>query len=196
MLDQSEDVTFRRGPSSSMPQEKVPGTLLIATDTGDCFVDDTEETRVRLKDSTKLPLSGGKMNEGAEIEFGGTKISKNGLTLDEESKKHTREQLDVPSKLSDLGSFTAEASSVPSSSDPSVNIENNHFSFNIPSGKQGVAAGFGTPSASASSVAAGTNPSVSVEASGPDTAKVFSFRFEIPEATIPSTITIDDGSID
>ena len=49
----NENVVFRRGPSSSIPQQKVPGTLLIETDTGNAFVDDTTENRVQLTDTRK-----------------------------------------------------------------------------------------------------------------------------------------------
>lgn len=49
-----------------------------------------------------------------------------------------------------------------------------------PPGPPGAAAGFGTPSASASGLAPGSNPTASIIASGPDTAKVFTFSFGIP----------------
>lgn len=54
MPNTSEDVIFRRGPSASIPQEKVPGTILIETDTGNMYVDDTESSRIQIKDSTKM----------------------------------------------------------------------------------------------------------------------------------------------
>lgn len=47
-------------------------------------------------------------------------------------------------------------------------------------GTSGPAAGFGTPAASAAFIPVGEDPTAEVEASGPDTAKVFSFRFGIP----------------
>lgn len=50
-------------------------------------------------------------------------------------------------------------------------------------GATGAAAGFGTPTATATALSAGSTPTVSVTASGPDTAKVFSFEFGIPAAT-------------
>lgn len=53
-----ENVVFRRGPSSTIPSTKVPGTILIETDTGRVYVDDTESSRIQLKDDTKLPLEG------------------------------------------------------------------------------------------------------------------------------------------
>lgn len=45
----------------------------------------------------------------------------------------------------------------------------------------GTSAGFGTPVASANTVAYGNPASASVSASGPDTAKVFNFTFNIPQ---------------
>lgn len=54
-------------------------------------------------------------------------------------------------------------------------------------GTDGTSAGFGTPTASATTVTG--NPTVSVTASGPDTAKVFSFAFGIPKAE-PATTTL------
>lgn len=53
-----EKVVFRRGPSSTIPSTKVPGTILIETDTGRTYVDDTESDRIQIKDDTKLPLDG------------------------------------------------------------------------------------------------------------------------------------------
>lgn len=48
-------------------------------------------------------------------------------------------------------------------------------------GPAGVSAGFGTPTASASALESGEEPTVQVEASGEDTAKVFTFTFGIPK---------------
>lgn len=58
MANDSENVVFRRGPSSTTPSTKVPGTILIETDTGRVYVDDTESSRIQLKDDTKLPIEG------------------------------------------------------------------------------------------------------------------------------------------
>lgn len=54
----NEKVVLRRGPSSSIPSTKVPGTILIETDTGRAYVDDTESNRIQIKDDTKLPVEG------------------------------------------------------------------------------------------------------------------------------------------
>lgn len=54
-----QKIDFRRGLSSTIPSEIIPGTILIETDTGNMYIDDTETSRVQIKDSTKLPLTGG-----------------------------------------------------------------------------------------------------------------------------------------
>ena len=52
----NEKVVLRRGPHDSIPETKVPGTILVETDTGNVFVDDSTEERIQLKDSTKVLL--------------------------------------------------------------------------------------------------------------------------------------------
>ena len=47
-------------------------------------------------------------------------------------------------------------------------------------GNAGAAAGFGTPTASASALTAGSTPTVTITPSGPNTAKIFDFKFGIP----------------
>ena len=44
----NEDVKFKRGLSTTIPETKVPGTVYITTDTGEMFVDDTTDNRVRV----------------------------------------------------------------------------------------------------------------------------------------------------
>lgn len=56
----NEVVKLKRGPKATMPAIEA-GSILVATDTGEAYVDDTPEKRVQLKDSTKLPLTGGTM---------------------------------------------------------------------------------------------------------------------------------------
>lgn len=64
----NEKVVLRRGPSSSIPSTKVPGTILIETDTGRAYVDDTESNRIQIKDDTKLPVEGkAKDSEHADL---------------------------------------------------------------------------------------------------------------------------------
>ena len=68
-----EEVSFARGKKSTMPSNKVPGRLLIATDTGEAYVDDTTTSRVQLKDSTKVSKSGDTMT--GPINMSGNKIT-------------------------------------------------------------------------------------------------------------------------
>ena len=63
----------------------------------------------------------------------------------------------------------------------------NHGKLQGPQGNSGAAAGFGTPAASASKLAAGAQATVAVTASGPDTAKVFTFEFGIPQGETGDT---------
>ena len=56
--------------------------------------------------------------------------------------------------------------------------------FGLPAGEAGPAAGFGTPTATAESLPSGSSPEVSVQASGENTAKVFSFTFKIPKGPV------------
>lgn len=68
-----EEVTFARGTKATMPQAKVPGRLLIATDTGEAYVDDTATSRVQLKDTTKVSKSGDTMS--GPLNMGSNKIT-------------------------------------------------------------------------------------------------------------------------
>ena len=68
-----EEVSFARGTKSTMPQDKVPGRLLIATDTGEAYVDDTTTNRVQLKDTTKVSKSGDTMS--GPLNMGSNKIT-------------------------------------------------------------------------------------------------------------------------
>ena len=45
-----------------MPNNKVPGRILIATDTGEAYVDDTSTSRVQIQDTTKISKSGDTMS--------------------------------------------------------------------------------------------------------------------------------------
>ncbi len=59
--------------------------------------------------------------------------------------------------------------------------------FTVKNGAMGAAAGFATPTASATVVAAGSEPKATVSATGPNTAKAFSFHFEIPKGATGPT---------
>ena len=86
-----------------------------------------------------------------------------------------------------IGSVTG----LPAGSTPVVTNTGDQYNatlnFQIPAGYDGspgtpgTSAGFGTPSASATTLAPGSSATASVSASGPDTAKVFTFSFGIPQ---------------
>ena len=76
----NEKVVLRRGPSSSIPSTKVPGTILIETDTGRAYVDDTESSRIQIKDDTKLPIDG--TAKKAESDSNGNSLTDRITTLD------------------------------------------------------------------------------------------------------------------
>lgn len=68
-----EEVSFARGSKAAIPSDKVPGRLLVATDTGEAYVDDTTNSRVQLKDSTKVSKSGDTMT--GPLNMGSNKIT-------------------------------------------------------------------------------------------------------------------------
>lgn len=68
-----EEVSFARGSKATIPQDKVPGRLLVVTDTGEAYVDDTSDSRVQLKDSTKVSKSGDTMS--GPLNMGSNKIT-------------------------------------------------------------------------------------------------------------------------
>lgn len=61
-MPDAEKVKFKRGPSETLPQSIDPGSFLVETDTGQMYLDDTSENRVKIKDPSKLPLSGGELS--------------------------------------------------------------------------------------------------------------------------------------
>ena len=70
----ADKIKFSKGLSSAMGKvAKHPGQFLLQTDTGNLFVDLSSTSRLQVKDSTKLPLSGGTMT-GA-INMGSKKIT-------------------------------------------------------------------------------------------------------------------------
>jgi hypothetical protein len=58
---------------------------------------------------------------------------------------------------------------------------NGHDGVDGHDGIDGVSAGFGEPIATAESVSSNANAEVTINASGPDTAKIFTFHFKIPK---------------
>lgn len=68
----NEIVKLKRGKKATMPAIEA-GSILIATDTGEAYVDDTSTSRVQIKDTTKLPTTGGTMT--GPINMGSKKIT-------------------------------------------------------------------------------------------------------------------------
>lgn len=68
-----EEVQLSRGSKATMPNNKVPGRILIATDTGEAYVDDTSTSRVQIQDTTKLSKSGDTMS--GPLNLGNNKIT-------------------------------------------------------------------------------------------------------------------------
>lgn len=70
----ADKIKFSKGLSSAMGNvTKTAGQFLLQTDTGNLFVDLSASSRLQIKDSTKLPTSGGTMS-GA-INMGSKKIT-------------------------------------------------------------------------------------------------------------------------
>lgn len=68
-----EAVKLKRGTKANMPTVKEPGSILIATDTGEAYVDNSSTQRVQLKDTTKLPTSGGILT--GDLDLGSHKVT-------------------------------------------------------------------------------------------------------------------------
>lgn len=73
MPSSAQEVKFKRGQSGTMPADLGAGSLLVQTDTGDIFLDNTDSDRIQLGDSRKLALSGGTMT--GPINMGSQKIT-------------------------------------------------------------------------------------------------------------------------
>lgn len=62
-----ESLKFKKGLHAKIPSQKEAGSILFETDTGDMFVDTTDTSRVQVKDSTKLPLTGGEITGSLSV---------------------------------------------------------------------------------------------------------------------------------
>ena len=114
----NEIVKLKRGPKANMPAIEA-GSILVATDTGEAYVDDTPEKRVQIKDSTKLPTSGGTMT--GPIHMGNQKVD--GLPTptvptDATNKKYVDDQ--VASAESSASSSAKQAAAAVASQTVSV----------------------------------------------------------------------------
>lgn len=73
MADNKVTFLMGRNASTTSPSLKA-GQFIFDSDTGNAFVDISADTRVQLKDDTKLPLSGGRMS--GSLTVGGPSSSK------------------------------------------------------------------------------------------------------------------------
>lgn len=65
-------ISFKKGLKASMLSAKVPGTMLVQTDTGNMYVGINAGDRIQIKDDTKLPLTGGTLT--GDLTMGPNKI--------------------------------------------------------------------------------------------------------------------------
>ena len=69
----NEKVIFSKGTSNNLPEDHIPGRLLVATDTGNVYLDTTESTRVQMTDTRKLNTDGTTTMSG-NLNMGGYSI--------------------------------------------------------------------------------------------------------------------------
>lgn len=69
----NDAVVFSRGLAATMPATYQEGRFLLQTDTGALFLDDTASSRIQIKDTTKLSLSGGTMT--GTLDMGSNRIT-------------------------------------------------------------------------------------------------------------------------
>lgn len=100
----NEIVKLKRGKKASMPAKEA-GSILIATDTGEAYVDDTSTSRVQIKDTTKLPLSGGTMT--GPINMGAHKITSLATPTDNADAATKKYVDDAKSSAASSGSAAA-----------------------------------------------------------------------------------------
>ena len=100
----NEIVKLKRGKKASMPAKEA-GSILIATDTGEAYVDDTSTSRIQIKDTTKLPLSGGTMT--GPINMGAHKLTSLATPTDNTDAATKKYVDDAKSSAASSGSAAA-----------------------------------------------------------------------------------------
>lgn len=91
----NEKVIFSKGTSNNLPEDHIPGRLLVATDTGNVYLDTTESTRVQMTDTRKLNTDGTTTMSG-NLNMGGysiTNIADPNNTNDASNKKYVDSQI-------------------------------------------------------------------------------------------------------
>lgn len=160
----NENVIIRRGLSTSTPETKIPGQILVETDTGTLYIDDTSESRVQVKDKTKLSIYGGELfgllitgnvtpKSSGNYSIGSVDSHYNEIyasyfrgTADKATVLVTPRTIngiafdgskDITLPLSSFGTFTANATALSAGSAPTVSVSGTTFSFGIPKGAAG-----------------------------------------------------------
>lgn len=59
----NEQVSIKRGLHANLPSTKTSGQILVETDTGVMYIDDSSTSRIQIKDPTKLPIPSGTSNK-------------------------------------------------------------------------------------------------------------------------------------
>lgn len=54
----NELIIFKRGVSANLPPTKIAGQVLFETDTGVMYIDDSDSTRVQIRDTSKVQKTG------------------------------------------------------------------------------------------------------------------------------------------
>ena len=173
-----EEVSFARGTKATMPQSKVPGRLLIATDTGEAYVDDTATSRVQLKDTTKVSKSGDTMS--GSLNMGSNKITNVATPT-------------ADSDAANLGSVKSETAKVKYTGGTAITVDDSEKT--ISHENIGIAGSVG-PSANATPAPGGTFnvPQITTDAQGHVSSKT-NRTVTIPQYSAGTGLTISGTAI-
>ena len=77
----NEIVKFRKGIAANLPSEKTAGQILVETDTGTMYVDESNNSRVQIQDNSKVQKTGDNMTGALYVD-----VNSNGVpSLDSQS---------------------------------------------------------------------------------------------------------------
>ena len=121
-----ELVKLKRGTKATMPTAKEAGSILIATDTGEVYVDNSSTERIQLKDSTKLPLSGGTLT--GPINMGANKVNSSATPS---SGSDLTNKTYVDTQITNVGISTLKAIKAASDTSDAITTEVNPTSTDV-----------------------------------------------------------------
>lgn len=173
-----EEVSFARGTKSTMPSDKVPGRLLVATDTGEAYVDNTTTSRVQLKDTTKVSKSGDTMS--GPLNMGSNKITNVATPT-------------ADTDAANLGSVKSETAKVKYTGGTAITVDNSEKT--ISHNNVGTAGSVG-PSANATPAPGGTFnvPQITTDAQGHVSSKT-NRTVKIPQYSAGTGLSISGTAI-